>query len=128
MRTCAYKGEVGPKNWSQGVHVQNGWTLTVLLKDLPGLLILKIFNIVGIYTSKFFPSNYRTLITNYNVHERKTLVCPVFQRIYYEDWSLLSFFKMTNMIRLHHGTFIAYSHIFSCYSKIFYNIFSFGQL
>ena len=70
MRTYAYKCDVGSKNWSQGLHVKNGWTLTVPLKDLPGLLILKIVNIAGIYASKFFPSKYRTLFTNYNVHER----------------------------------------------------------
>ena len=31
-----------------------GWTLTVPLRDIPELLILKIFSIVRIYTSKFF--------------------------------------------------------------------------
>ena len=48
MRTCAYKGEKGPKNWSQGVWLQNGLTLAVSRKDIPESLILKIHNIVGI--------------------------------------------------------------------------------
>ena len=33
------------------------WPLAVPLKDIPGLPILRLFNIVAIYTSKFFPTN-----------------------------------------------------------------------
>ena len=81
-------------------------------------LILKIRNIVGIYASKFFS---RTLFTNDNVYERQNAkVCPVFQRIYFENWPSLSLFNIGNMIRLHYGTHIAYSHIFSsCFQRIF---------
>ena len=33
------------------------WHLTVPLKDVTGSSILKLFNIVAIYASKFFPVN-----------------------------------------------------------------------
>ena len=67
---CVQGGE-RPKNWSQDVYVQNGWILTVPLKDISGSLILKIFNIVlAFMLVSFFSNKYRTLFTNYNVHER----------------------------------------------------------
>ena len=51
------QGRERAKNWSQCVFLQNGWTPTVSLKDIPESLILKIHNIVGIYASKFFVVN-----------------------------------------------------------------------
>ena len=63
------QGRERAKNWSQCVCLQNGWTPTVSLKDIPESLILKIHNIVGIYASKFFVVN-RTFFTNYNIYER----------------------------------------------------------
>ena len=129
MGTCAYNGEVGPKNWSQGVYVQNGSTLTAPLKDLPGLLILKIFNIIGIYARKFFPVNIEhcSPITMFmNGKTLRFVLC--FSGFILKIDLYYPFFKMGNMIRLHYGTFIAYFHIFSFFSKIFYSIFSFIQL
>ena len=42
------QGTERAKNWSQCVCLQNGWTPTVSLKDIPESLILKIHNIVDI--------------------------------------------------------------------------------
>ena len=39
------------------IHVINRRALTVLLKEIPGSSILKLFNVVAIYASKIFPVN-----------------------------------------------------------------------
>ena len=39
------------------IHVLNGRRLTVPLKEIPGSSILKLFNVVAIYSSKFLPVN-----------------------------------------------------------------------
>ena len=71
--------------------------------------------------SKFFVENVEhcSTITLFK-NGKRVEVCPVFQRIYVENWPSLSFFNMGNMIHLHYGADIAYSHVFSsCFSKNF---------
>ena len=122
------QGRKRAKNWSQCVFLQNGWTPTVSLKNIPDSLILKIHNIVGICASKFFVVNIEHFspITIFMNGKTLRLSCV---SVYVENWLSLSYFNMGNLIHLYYGAYIAYSHIFSsCFSKNFYSFFSFGQL
>ena len=60
MLTCVNKAEGGQKLVITCIKVLNGWLLTVPLKDIPGLSILKLSNIVAMYVSKFLSSYHRT--------------------------------------------------------------------
>ena len=129
MCTCAHKGEKEPEIGYKVFAYKMDELLTVSLKDIPEQLILKIHNIIGIYAS-FFAENIEHCSPITLFRNGKTLrfvLC--FSGFMLKIGLHYLFFNMGNMIRLHYGAYIAYSHVFSsCFSKNFSSIFSLGQL
>ena len=91
------QGRERAKNWSQCVFLQNGWTPTDFLKDMPESLILKIHNIVGICASKFFVVNIENFspITIFMNDETLRLSCV----------SVDLCWKLAFIILFHYGKF-----------------------